>query len=153
MSTAVLSEVAEIKTWPTHWVSDKVTYWAVLTAKKILTITENCLFLHCSKQFQKRNLSQWPLELEHRRILLMCCCFCIFQSYLKSFCLATLNTLYRLVYLFLPTNQQCWKGCPCKQPEQLFGEILNLLKLLHGWRIFFGNFKNGRNAIYIWQLK
>ena len=108
---------------------------------------------HCSQCLLVSSLSQWPLELEHRRILLMCCCFCILQSYLKSFCLATLNTLYRLVYLFLPTDQQCWKGSSCKQPEQLFCEILNLLKLLHGWRIFFGNFKNGRNTIYIWQLK
>ena len=31
-SNAVLSEVAEIKTWLTDSLSDKVTYWAVLDA-------------------------------------------------------------------------------------------------------------------------
>ena len=118
-----------------------------------MTLTENCFFLHCSKQFQKRNLGQWPLQLEHRKIWLMCCCFCIFQSHLRSFCFATLNTLYTCGLTVPPNRWTVLKRKLLQTTRAVVWwnpQFLNLLKLLRGWRIFFGILKNGRNTIFIY---
>ena len=123
--------------------------------KKILTITKNCLFFALQQTISKEkswSMATWAgAQEDFVDVLLL---LLVFQSYLRSFYLASLNTFYTctlVVYRFLPTDEQYWKGNFCKQPEQLFGEILNLLKLLRGWRIFFGILINGRNTINIYD--